>query len=102
MTTLALDTPATLETQSPVPSFPTLDLAGAIAQVKNWSVAVGGTSKKTRESGAAYTSLAQASDPELLAAIALGEEEALERLYERYARLSYALAYRLLRDSLAA
>jgi len=41
-------------------------------------------------------------DTELLAAIAQGEEEALEHLYERYARLSYALAYRLLHDSLAA
>ncbi len=102
MTTLILDTLATLETQSPVPSFPTLDLAGAIARVKDWSVAVGGTSQKTREGEAAYTSLTQASDAELLAAIALGEEEALERLYERYARLSYTLAYRLLRDSLAA
>ena len=102
MTMITLDASATLETQSPGPSFPTLDLAGAIAQVKNWSVAVGGTSQKTRDGQATYTSLAQASDVELMTAIALGVEEALERLYERYARLSYVLAYRLLRDSAAA
>jgi len=100
MTTLTLDASATLETQSPSQSFPTLDLAGTIAQVKNWSVAVRATSHKKGE--VAYKSLAQASDTELLAAIAQGEEEALEHLYERYARLSYALAYRLLHDSLAA
>lgn len=102
MTTLTLDAPATLETQPPGPSFPTLDLAGTMAQVKNWSVAVRATSNKTREGEAAYKSLTLASDAELLAAIAQGQEEALERLYERYARLSYALAYRLLHDSLAA
>ncbi len=47
-------------------------------------------------------SLAQATDTELMAAISVGDEVALEYLYERYARLAYALAYRILHDAQAA
>ena len=104
MNTFMLDAPATLEMQAAMPSFPTLDLSDAITQVKNWGMAVRGTLQKPKEDEAAstYASLAQASDIELMRSIALGEEAALERLYERYSRLAYSLAYRLLRDSLAA
>ena len=39
-----------------------------------------------------------ASDEELLSAISLGAEWALEMLYQRYSRYAYALAYRILHD----
>lgn len=102
MTTLMLDAPA--ETGSPAPSLPMLDLTGAIVQAKSWTGAVYGTLQKARQGQAkqADGSFAQSTDIELMAAIAAGQEVALERLYERYGRLAYALAYRLLHDSLAA
>lgn len=95
---------ASAEMQSPAPSFPMPDLTDAIAQAKSWSGAVYGVFQKVREGQAKHTDVtpAQSSDMELMAAIAAGEEVALERLYERYGRLAYALAYRLLHDSLAA
>jgi RNA polymerase sigma-70 factor, ECF subfamily len=104
MTTLVLDASTTLEHQSPVPSFPTLDLADAITQAKNWGASVRDTLQESKGARAnhTYASLEQATDQELMAAIALGRDAALERLYERYARLAYALAYRLLRDAQAA
>src|SRR5579864_5734584 len=104
MTTLMLDASAKLERQLPPTTFPTLDLADAVAQAKIWGAAVRTTLQKAREEKAAVTvrSLAQASDLELVAAIAMGEEAALECLYERYARPAYAVAYRLLRDVQAA
>lgn len=102
MTTLVVG--ASAELQSPAPSFPMPDLTGAIAQAKSWSGAVYGAFQKAREGQAKHTDVspAQSSDMELMDAIATGEEVALERLYERYGRLAYALAYRLLHDSLAA
>ena len=41
-------------------------------------------------------------DEQLIAAICIGEESAIEALYERYHRYAYSLAYRILRDPLAA
>ena len=38
------------------------------------------------------------TDEELLAAIARGDEEALAQLYDRYGRVAYGLALRVLRD----
>ena len=43
-----------------------------------------------------------ASDEELLAAISLGAEWALETLYQRYHRYTYALAFRILHESSSA
>ncbi|HEY6407538.1 MAG TPA: sigma-70 family RNA polymerase sigma factor [Ktedonobacteraceae bacterium] len=42
------------------------------------------------------------ADEELIAAICLDAEWALEALYQRYSRLAYALAYRILNESTAA
>ncbi len=42
------------------------------------------------------------ADEELISAICKGEEYAIEMLYERYHRYAYSLAYRILRDPLAA
>src|SRR6266536_2053282 len=41
-------------------------------------------------------------DEELISAICLGAEWALETLYQRYYRYAYALAYRILRENTAA
>jgi RNA polymerase sigma-70 factor (ECF subfamily) len=43
-----------------------------------------------------------ASDEELISAICLGSERAMEIFYERYCRYAYALAYRILHESSAA
>lgn len=45
---------------------------------------------------------AEPSDEELISAICKGEEHAIEILYQRYHRYAYSLAYRILRDPLAA
>ena len=45
---------------------------------------------------------AKPGDEELISAICNGEEYAIEILYERYHRSAYSLAYRVLRDPLAA
>ena len=41
---------------------------------------------------------ARRSDEEVLAAIAGGDDQGLAELYDRYGRLAYGLAYRVLRD----
>src|SRR5438270_4372130 len=44
----------------------------------------------------------QLTDEQLISGICTGDEAAIEMLYERYHRYAYALAYRILRDPLAA
>jgi RNA polymerase sigma-70 factor (ECF subfamily) len=63
-----------------------------------------GTSPKatTSTAGTAVLPLAEPTDEELISAICKGEEDALEMLYERYNRYAYSLAYRILRDPVAA
>jgi RNA polymerase sigma factor (sigma-70 family) len=99
MTILDAPTTIALEQQVPVEVFP-LDLTGSWAWAKNRGVAVREALQETRETTVkrAAGSLDQASDEELIAAITEGEDVALELLYERYERLAYALAYRLVHD----
>jgi len=45
---------------------------------------------------------AEPTDEQLISAICAGDETAIEELYERYHRYTYALAYRILHDPVAA
>lgn len=97
----------TLERQVSIVTLPALDLASSWTWVKNRSETVQEAVQKTRETRETAvrrtaSSLAQASDEELMVAIIEGESMALELLYERHGRLAYALAYRLLHDAQAA
>ena len=61
------------------------------------AVAVGaGRRTRTREN---VTAAAQLSDEALLAAVARSDEAALAELYDRFGRMAYGLALRVLRDS---
>ena len=51
---------------------------------------------------AAATARQEPGDEELISAICLGAEWAIEALYQRYYRYAYALAYRILHESTAA
>ncbi|MGH2932631.1 MAG: sigma-70 family RNA polymerase sigma factor [Gaiellaceae bacterium] len=62
-----------------------------------FAVAVGaGSRARTREH---VTAAAQLSDEALLAAVARSDEAALAELYDRFGRMAYGLALRVLRDS---
>ena len=62
-----------------------------------FAVAVGaGGRARTREH---VTAAAQLSDDALLAAVARSDEAALAELYDRFGRMAYGLALRVLRDS---
>ena len=54
------------------------------------------------KTGTEIQTKAEPADEELVSAICKGEEYAIEMLYERYHRYAYSLAYRILRDPLAA
>jgi RNA polymerase sigma-70 factor (ECF subfamily) len=56
----------------------------------------------TKQEARAYVLVKpQPTDEQLISAICQGEESAIETLYERYHRYTYALAYRILRDPIA-
>ncbi|SRR6266700_4334592 len=54
------------------------------------------------KTGTGVLTKTEPTDEELISAICKGEEYAIEMLYERYHRYAYALAYRILRDPVAA
>ena len=55
----------------------------------------------TQEASAKVLAKPEPADEQLISAICKGEESAIEALYDRYHRYTYALAYRILRDPLA-
>jgi len=85
MTTLALRAPATFVLTPRVKTVPMQPQASSLAE--KTSVI------QTRQT---------MSDEELIAAICLHAEWAIELLYQRYHRFAYSLAYHILRDSTAA
>ena len=85
MTTLALRAPATFVLAPRVKTVPMQPQASSLAE--KTSVI------QTRQT---------MSDEELIAAICLHAEWAIELLYQRYHRFAYSLAYHILRDSTAA
>jgi RNA polymerase sigma-70 factor, ECF subfamily len=88
MTTLALDAPTLLPAIAPRKStYPIISIQQPVEQVAR------ATQARTRE---------EMSDDEIIQAISLGEEWAMEILYTRYHRYAYSLAYRILGDGPAA
>ena len=83
----------------------TYTLQTSTAALSIWDRSVQKPLQKTGKPSANQSTSAafsQASDTELMDAIAQGEEAALEQLYERYARPAYALALHLMREAPAA
>ncbi len=72
--------------------------------LKSWEALLQDTLRaaETQEAVAQVLVKSEATDEQLISAICEGEESAIEALYERYHRYAYALAYRILRDPLAA
>ena len=72
--------------------------------LKSWGVSLQDTLRTvmTQEVSAQVLVKPEPTDEQLMAAICKGEESAMEVLYERYHRYAYSLAYRILRDPVAA
>lgn len=70
----------------------------------SWEASLQATLREAKTQAASTKVLVkpEPADEQLLAAMCTGEESAIETLYERYQRYAYALAYRILRDPLAA
>ena len=70
---------------------------------KTWEASLQETFRATKQETATEV-LAQSeqTDEQLITGICAGNEVAIEMLYERYHRYAYALAYRILRDPVAA
>jgi RNA polymerase sigma-70 factor, ECF subfamily len=92
MTTLALEAPTLTPTL--IPAIATRKPMNPVMHVQQPAqVAMQVAPARTRE---------EMSDEEVVQAISLGEEWAVEVLYRRYHRYAYALAYRILEDGTAA
>lgn len=88
MTTLALEAPTLIPAITPGKhTYPVISIQPST------KAAVQAAPPRTRE---------EISDEEVLQAISLGEEWAMELLYTRYHRYAYALAYRILGDGTGA
>ena len=72
--------------------------------LKSWGASLQDTLRTatTQEASAKVLVKPEPTDEQLMAAICKGEESAIEVLYERYHRYAYSLAYRILRDPVAA
>jgi RNA polymerase sigma-70 factor (ECF subfamily) len=72
--------------------------------LKSWGASLQDTLRTvmTQEVSAQVLVKPEPPDEQLMAAICKGEESAIEALYERYHRYAYSLAYRILRDQVAA
>ena len=72
--------------------------------LKSWGASLQDTLRTatTQEASAKVLVKPEPTDEQLMAAMCKGEESAMEVLYERYHRYAYSLAYRILRDPVAA
>jgi RNA polymerase sigma factor (sigma-70 family) len=72
--------------------------------LKSWGASLQDTLRTvtTQEVSAKVLVKPEPTDEQLMATICKGEESAIEVLYERYHRYAYSLAYRILRDPVAA
>ena len=72
--------------------------------LKSWGASLQDTLRTatTQEASAEIIAKPEPTDEQLISAICRGEESAIEVLYERYHRYTYSLAYRILRDPVAA
>jgi RNA polymerase sigma-70 factor, ECF subfamily len=72
--------------------------------LKSWGASLQDTLRTAtrQEASAKVLVKPEPTDEQLMAAICKGEESAIEVLYERYHRYAYSLAYRILRDPVAA
>ena len=70
---------------------------------KTWEASVQETLRASKQDTATKVLVQpEQTDEQLITAICSGNEVAIEMLYERYYRYAYALAYRILRDPVAA
>ena len=103
MTTMTLEAP-TLFVLTPKTTSPEHNKTPFFQHpFKTWEASLQETLHATKQE-TATTLLVQPdqTDEQLISAICTGNEAAIETLYERYHRFAYVLAYRILRDPVAA
>lgn len=104
MTTMTLDTTTLLVMAPKVFNVPQQKQDASHNRAPNASASSQDTSRvaTTFSTATGVQTKTEPADDELIAAICKGEEYAMEMLYERYHCYAYSLAYRILRDPLAA
>jgi RNA polymerase sigma-70 factor, ECF subfamily len=104
MTTITLETPATLVITPRFITVASENTATSQNPAQSLSTSSRDTSRitATPEAGTGVLAKTEPTDEELISAICKGEEYAIEMLYERYHRYAYSLAYRILRNPVAA
>ncbi|HEX9130901.1 MAG TPA: sigma-70 family RNA polymerase sigma factor [Ktedonobacteraceae bacterium] len=104
MTTMTLDAPTMFVMTPKVITVARQNTAAAQSPAQSLGTSMRDTSRiaATSKAGTEGLTTAEPTDEELISAICKGEEYAIELLYERYHRYAYSLAYRILRDPLAA
>jgi RNA polymerase sigma-70 factor, ECF subfamily len=104
MTTMTLEAPAllTMTPQDITVARHKTATSHSPAQILGTSMPDTSQIAAISKTGTEIQTKAEPADEELISAICKGEEYAIEMLYERYHRYAYSLAYRILRDPLAA
>jgi RNA polymerase sigma-70 factor, ECF subfamily len=104
MTTMTLEAPTMLVMTPKVLPVAKQNTAASQSPAQSLGTSMRDTSRiaAISKAGTEIQTKTEPTDEELISAICKGEEYAIEMLYERYHRYAYSLAYRILRDPLAA
>src|SRR5271157_1100020 len=104
MTTMTLEAPTMLVMTPKVLPVAKQNTAASQSPAQSLGTSMRDTSRiaAISKAGTEIQTKTEPTDEELISAICKGEEYAIEMLYERYHRYAYSLAFRILRDPLAA
>ena len=100
MTTIAMEAPTMFVMPPKVKAVEWKNSEASQNPAQSWGASLVDTLQKViaPESGAKVQPKSEPTDEELISEICNGEEYAIEKLYERYHRYTYSLAYHILRD----